>query len=110
MFGSKISLSGSASVGLVTVVATVAMAGLLLSGCGETVIDNQKADGAIQTSLEKSLHEKITSVECPSNQKVEAGKTFSCEVNFSQGKKAIATLKILNKEADVSLVGLKPSK
>lgn len=96
--------------GLVTVVATVAMAGLLLSGCGETVIDNQKADGAIQTSLEKSLHEKITSVECPSNQKVEAGKTFSCEVNFSQGKKAIATLKILNKEADVSLVGLKPSK
>jgi hypothetical protein len=110
MFGSKISLSGSASVGLDTVVATVAMAGLLLSGCGETVIDNQKADGAIQTSLEKSLHEKITSVECPSNQKVEAGKTFSCEVNFSQGKKAIATLKILNKEADVSLVGLKPSK
>jgi hypothetical protein len=78
-------------------------------GCGETVIDDVKAEGAIQTSLEKSLREKIKSVECPSDQKVEAGKTFTCEVNFSQGKQATATLKILNKDADVSLVGLKPS-
>lgn len=81
-----------------------------MAGCGETVIDDQKTAGAIQTSLEKSLHEKITSVECPSGVKVEAGKTFTCKVNFSQGKQASATLKILNKNADVSLVGLKPSK
>jgi uncharacterized protein DUF4333 len=88
----------------------VVAAAFAAAGCGETVIDDSKAEGAIQSSLEKSLHEKITSVECPSEQKVEAGKTFTCEVNFSNGKQATATLKILNKEADVSLVGLKPSK
>jgi len=77
-------------------------------GCGETVIDDVKAEGAIQSNLEKSLHEKITSVDCPSDEKVEKGKTFGCTVKFSDGKQATATLKILNTDADVSLVGLKP--
>jgi hypothetical protein len=79
-------------------------------GCGETVIDDTKAEGAIQTNLEKSLHEKITSVDCPSEEKVEPGAKFDCTVVFSHGKEATATLKILNKDADVSLVGLKPKK
>jgi hypothetical protein len=90
--------------------AALAAVAFAATGCGETVIDDQKAEGAIQSSLEKSLHEKIKSVDCPSDQKVEAGKTFSCVVVFSNGKQATATLKILNKDADVSLVGLKPSK
>jgi hypothetical protein len=81
---------------------------LVAAGCGETVIDDVKAEGAIESNLEKSLHEKITSVDCPSGEKVEAGKTFTCTVKFSDGKQATATLKILNKDADVSLVGLKP--
>jgi hypothetical protein len=79
-------------------------------GCGETVIDDTKAEGAIQSNLEKSLHEKIKSVDCPSDQKVEADKTFACTVVFSDGKQATATLKILNTDADVSLVGLKSKK
>ena len=44
----------------------------------------------------------------PADEKVETGKTFSCTVKFSDGKQANATLKILNEDADVSLVGLKP--
>jgi hypothetical protein len=83
---------------------------LLAAGCGETVIDDVKAEGAIKSSLEKSLHEKITAVDCPSDQKVEAGKTFTCTVDFSGGKQATATLKIRNEDADISLVGLKPNK
>jgi len=79
-------------------------------GCGETVIDDVKAEGAIQSNLEKSLDAKIKSVDCPSDEKVEAGKTFTCSVVFSDGDKATATLKILNDDADVSLVGLKPTK
>ena len=82
---------------------------LLAAGCGETVIDDVKAEGAIKSSLEKSLHEKITAVDCPSDQKVETGKTFACTVDFSNGKQATATLKIRNEDADVSLVGLKPN-
>jgi hypothetical protein len=88
----------------------LAAAALAVAGCGENVIDNSKAEEAIQPSLEKSLHEKIKSVECPSDQKVEAGKTFTCSVDFATGQKATVTLKILNKEADVRIVGLKPNK
>jgi len=80
------------------------------AGCGETVIDDVKAEGAIQSNLEKSLREKITAVDCPSDQEVETGKTFTCTVKFADGNEATATLKILNDDADVSLVGLKPTK
>jgi hypothetical protein len=80
------------------------------AGCGEEVIDNTKAAEAIESNLEKALHEKIKSVECPADQKVEAGQTFTCTVIFSDGKQATATLKILNKDADISLVGLKQKK
>jgi hypothetical protein len=91
----------------------VALLGVLLlavSGCGDTVIDDVKTEGAIKASLEKSLHEKIKAVDCPSNEKVEAGKTFSCAVDLPKGEQATATLKILNSEADVTLVGLKANK
>ncbi len=99
----------SFSVRCAAAVALLAIA-VVAAGCGETVIDSAKTEGAIESNLEKALHEKITSVECPSDQKVEAGKTFDCTVHFSDGKQATATLKILNKEADVSLVGLKSKK
>lgn len=91
-------------------------AGVLLAiavaavGCGETVIDNAKAAEAIESNLEKALHEKIKAVECPSDQKVEVDKTFTCTVIYADGKQATATLKIRNKEADVSFVGLKLNK
>lgn len=79
-------------------------------GCGETVIDDVKAEDAIKSNLEKSLDEKITSVDCPSDEEVEKGKTFTCAVKLSDGEQMTATLKILNEDADVSLVGLKPTK
>jgi Domain of unknown function (DUF4333) len=80
---------------------------LAVSGCGDTVIDDVKTEEAVAASLEKSLHEKIKAVDCPSNVKVEAGKTFTCTVDFAESNEATATLKIRNSEADVSLVGLK---
>ncbi|MGB7685037.1 MAG: DUF4333 domain-containing protein [Solirubrobacterales bacterium] len=80
------------------------------TGCGDTVIDSTKAEDTTQASLEKSLHEKIKSVECPSDVKVEAGATFACTVKFPDGSEEIATLKIRNKDADVSLVGLETKK
>ena len=99
----------SFSVRCAAAIALLAIA-LAAAGCGETVIDDVKAEGAIQSNLEKSLDVKIKSVDCPSDEEVETGKTFTCTVDFSDGKQATATLKILNKDADVSLVGLKPNK
>jgi len=52
----------AAAVALLTIAVAAA-------GCGETVIDDVKAEGAIQSNLEKSLHAKIKSVDCPSDQK-----------------------------------------
>jgi hypothetical protein len=91
-------------------VAALVVAAVVVVGCGDTVIDSSKAEGAIQSDLEKSLHHKVSSVSCPSEQKVEPNATFACTVVFSNGKQATATLKILNKNADISLINLKASK
>jgi hypothetical protein len=84
----------------------LALAGISLAGCGETVIDGTKAEEQLQASLTKSLNEKVSSVHCPSDQEVEAGATFTCSVKLSNGKTETATLKIRNKDADVSVIDL----
>jgi hypothetical protein len=83
---------------------------IVAPGCGETVIDSVKAEDTIQASLEKSLDAKVKSVDCPSDQEVDPGATFTCEVVFSNGSRETATLKIRNEDADISLVNLKTNK
>lgn len=78
-----------------------------VAGCGDTVIDSSKAEDTIQASLEKSLGGKIKAVDCPADQKVEAGATFDCTVAFPNGDREAVTLKIRNSDADLSIVGLK---
>jgi hypothetical protein len=87
-------------------VLALALMTLPFAGCGGTVIDATKAEEELQASLSKSLNEKVSSVDCPSEQAVEAGATFTCSVKLSNGKTETATLKIRNKEADVSLIDL----
>jgi len=78
-----------------------------LYGCG-TVVSQEKLEDTIQASLESSIHEKIKGVECPSDQSVDPGATFTCEVVFSDDRREVATLKIRNEDADISMIGLKP--
>jgi hypothetical protein len=89
---------------LVVALAAVAFA---VVGCGDTIIDTSKTEDTLQANVEKARHEKINSVECPSDQGVDPGTTFDCAVNFTDGKKATITLKIRNKDADVDVVGFK---
>jgi uncharacterized protein DUF4333 len=79
-------------------------------GCGDTIIDSTKTEEALKANLTKSLNEKVSSVECPSNQKVEKGATFTCTVKLAGGKTETATLKILNEDADVSVTKLSGAK
>lgn len=81
---------------------------MLATGCGGTTVDPVKLEDTAKPSLEKSLHEKIMAVECPSGQSVDPGATFSCEVIFPDEKRELVTFKIRNKEADISTVGLEP--
>jgi hypothetical protein len=80
---------------------------VVLYGCG-TVVSQEKLEDTIQASLESSIHEKIKRVDCPSDQSVDPGATFTCEVIFSDDRREVATLKIRNEEADISMVDLKP--
>ncbi len=93
-----------------SVLAALALAAFLAVGCGETVIDDVKTEGAIEQNLEDSLGKKVTSVDCPSGVEVEAGKSFDCAVVLAGGKGETATLKILNEDADVEVTDLKPDK
>jgi NAD(P)H-hydrate repair Nnr-like enzyme with NAD(P)H-hydrate epimerase domain len=78
-------------------------------GCG-TAIDQVKLQDTTQASLEGSLHEKIKSVDCPSGVSVDPGSTFNCDVTLRNGKQMTATLEIRDKEADITIVGLKANK
>jgi hypothetical protein len=72
------------------------------------VIDASKAEDATQQSLEDSLQTKVDSVDCPSDQKVEAGSTFNCAVTLGDGQKGTAELLIRNDDADVKINRFKP--
>jgi hypothetical protein len=78
-----------------------------LYGCG-TVVDQVKLEDTVQASLEDSIHEKIKKVDCPSDQSVDPGTTFTCDVIFSDDRREVAILKIRNDDADITMVGLKP--
>jgi hypothetical protein len=97
-------MSSPARCFLVVALAAIAFAA---AGCGATVIDSEKTEDTLQANVEQARHEKINSVDCPSDQEVDPGTTFGCTVNFSDGKKATITLKIRNKDADVDVVGFK---
>jgi Domain of unknown function (DUF4333) len=88
----------------------VALIALALSACGGTVIDEDKAEDAVKADVEQALDVKVESVDCPSDVDVEAGTSFDCTVEAANGLKATATLKILNEDADVRFVNLKPQK
>jgi hypothetical protein len=86
----------------------LAFAGLA-TGCNEKVLDSAKTEGALQHNLEE-LHEKVASVSCPSGVEVESGKTFTCSVKLTDGTGETATLRIVDDEADVHVIGIESEK
>ncbi|HWI95780.1 MAG TPA: DUF4333 domain-containing protein [Solirubrobacterales bacterium] len=79
---------------------------LLVAGCGETVIDATKTEEQLEANLSNSLKEKVSSVDCPSDQKVEKGATFNCSVKLQKGEEQTVTLKIRNSDADISVINI----
>jgi Domain of unknown function (DUF4333) len=96
--------------GRLAVAVAFALLALSAVGCGETVIDDAKTEAAIESNLEKSVGQKVASVDCPSGVEVQAGETFDCSVSLVDGKNETATLKILNDDADVEVTDLQPDK
>jgi uncharacterized protein DUF4333 len=94
----------------VAVISVLVFAGVLVVGCGETVIDQAKLEDTVQQSLTGSQEQAVKAVECPSDQNVDPGATFTCTVEYSDGREATATLKIRNEDADLSLIDLRSNK
>lgn len=93
-----------------TVAALIAVAALVASGCGETVIDRAKIEAALEEDLRKSEHKRVSSVDCPSEVKVEPGASFECTVKLSGGVEEAAVLRIRNRNADVEVTSVRPRK
>ncbi len=91
---------------LCATLAALALAAFAAAGCGETVIDDAKIEDTIQADVEKSRDEKVRSVDCPEPE-VDPGATFTCAVEYPDGKQATITLKIRNEDADLDVVGFK---
>jgi len=85
------------------------VAALVFAGCGDTVLDATKTEEQLQASLSKSLGEKVSSVDCPSDIEVEKGKTFTCSVKMQKGEDQTVTLEIRNSDADVSVTDIRGS-
>lgn len=84
----------------------LAAGGILLAGCGGTVIDAEKAEPAIRFDVQEATGTKIRAVDCPTGVEVVAGKRFTCRVFAADGDEAVAEAEILNEDADVRLIRL----
>ena len=82
----------------------------LAVGCGKTVIDDTKTEDAIVQNLEGPGGKEVTGVDCPSDVEIEPDASFDCTVSLAGGKEEVATMKILNEDADIELARLKPAK
>jgi hypothetical protein len=88
----------------------VVVAGVLVVGCGETVIDSANLEATVEQNLEQSQGQSVRAVECPSDQEVVVDATFTCTVEYSDGGEAMAMLRIRNEDADLSLIDLRSNK
>lgn len=89
--------------------AALSLAVFLAAGCGETVIDDAKQEATLEENLQKSVGQKVSSVDCPSGVEVKAGETFECTVGLDGGGQEMVTLKILNSDADTEITDIKSS-
>ena len=89
--------------------AAAAIAALAFVGCGGTQLDSAKMEDQLQASLSSSLGEEVVAADCPSGVEVEKGTTFKCSVKLEKGEKQVATIEIRNKDADTSVIDLRPA-
>ncbi len=86
------------------------LAVFLALGCGGTELDAAATEGQVADSVEKSHHEKVSAVDCPSGVEIDPGTKFSCTVRLASGGTETATLKIRDEDANLDFVYFGPSK
>ena len=83
-----------------TLVASLVALAAALAACGDKTIDSGKAED-LARKIADSGTEKTKSVECPSDVKVETGKTFDCDLEYEDGAKGTITMHMTDDEGTV---------
>lgn len=80
------------------------------AGCGDSVIDHKKAEALVgrYVAVDPTLP-PIKETKCPSDLPVKAGKSFQCTVRFTDGRRGVATVQIVDKtgRAEIPLGGVR---
>lgn len=94
--------------GPLPVIAALALFAAGAAGCAGTVVDPVKAREAIADDVQRKTGVGVGRVSCPSEVEVVPGDVFFCEVTAVDGRRARVGVRILNRDADVRLLGLEP--
>jgi hypothetical protein len=86
------------------VVASLVALAAALAACGDKTIDAGKAED-LARKVADSGTEKTKSVECPSDVKVEEGKTFDCDLEYEDGAKGTITMHMTDDDGTVRTTG-----
>lgn len=65
---------------------------LLLTGCGGSVVDTQKAERFLDDEISTQLGADVRSVRCPADIAIEKGATFTCTVTGTDGSQGEAEM------------------
>jgi uncharacterized lipoprotein YehR (DUF1307 family) len=87
-----------------TVVASLVALVAALAACGDKTIDQGKAED-LARKIADSGTVKTKSVECPSDVKVEEGKTFDCDLEYGDGAKGTITMHMTDDDGTVRTTG-----
>ncbi len=70
----------------------------------------EEYDRLAQVLIDAGTFERLDEAKRPNSYLAlsDPGATFTCEVTFSDDRREVATLEIRNKDADISMIGLKP--
>jgi uncharacterized surface anchored protein len=60
---------------------------VLAAACGPAVLDDGKLQDVIATDFAKQTQVEVQSVDCPNDQKIAAGATFTCTLTAADGTK-----------------------
>jgi hypothetical protein len=80
--------------------ATVLVAALIISGCGEDELSTEPIEKDIQHGLARQTRVPIDSVTCPEKVKPEQGDTFVCTARFA-GERARVRVRQRSDDGDV---------
>jgi hypothetical protein len=81
--------------------ALIAIAAVLIGGCGSNEIDTKRAEDLIAENVREEIGAEVKSVSCPTGVKAKKGDTFECTVTGSDGTTGKATVTQEDDEGNV---------